>query len=319
MSLGPFDEILQTHWGMRGPLDARILREDPYRRTWWMETANGPVMIKWLGEPGQQDLAASSLRLLHYATVHGAPTVQVIPTREGAAYCSVANGILAVFEYVDAAWGTGNWKALGRAVGRLHAVPLPEFARRSPLSPAGAIPDAQRALRAFLADAGDDHELVPSARKALDIIEGLPPLGRLPIGIVHTDLGIAHTVTRMTGEITFLDTLDVGIAPLALDMPAVTCEHLSHLDSHGIASGLNVEAASQFFEEYTKYRAVEDQGFDLLLEIHQVYEITQAARLLDIHRRTGEQRMLDEAARYFRWLDYVEVMVPRDLLPLLGR
>ena len=317
MSLERFEDILQIQWGMRGPLNARVLREDQYRRTWWMDTANGPIMIKWLGEPGQQDLAAGSLRLLHYATTQGAPTVQVIPTREGAAYCTVHNGILAVFECVDAAWGTSDWKALGRAVGRLHAVPLPEFARRSPISPGGAIPAAMRNFQAFVADAGTDHELVPRARKALGILKALPPMGKLAIGVVHTDLGIAHTITRTTGEITFLDTLDIGIAPLSFDLPAVICEHLSHLDSHGAASGLNTEAARQFFIEYTKYRPVPDEERNLMLSVHQAYHIILAARYLDIHRRTGEPQMLASAKRYFDWLDYAEVMVPRDLIPLL--
>ena len=45
--------------------------------------------------------------------------------------------------------------------------------------------------------------------------------------------------------------------------------------------------------------------------------IMRAARALDEAQRSGSLDLLERARHYFRWLEYVEEMVPRDLAPLL--
>jgi phosphotransferase family enzyme len=315
----PFEELLLRHWGILGPVDASLVRDDPFRQTWWIRSRNGHMMMKWLGDPRQNDRSTNSLRLSHWATTQGAPVVQVLPTIDGAECLVLDEGTLAIFEYVDATVGVGDWRALGRAVGRLHTISVPEFAQRSALSPETAVPLATSRLEAFLSETRHDADLLQHVTRSLDILQNLPSFRDLPIGLIHTDLGIAHTMTRTTGEITFLDTLGIGTGPLILDIPPIACEHLSHLDTHGSASRLNASAAWDFLSEYSRFRMPAANEPAMLKTAHQAYEIIQAAHYIDLYRRSDNQEMLARAHAYFHWLGYVEEMVERDLLPLLER
>jgi len=295
----------------------RQVRDDPYRRTWWMNTRNGPIMIKWFGDPHERDTVVNSLRLSHWASGQGAAIVQLQPLRDGSVCLDEEDGVLTVFEYVDGAVGVGDWKVFGRAVGRLHTLPVPEFAQRSYFCPRRSVPDAERQLNAFLA-ASPVGELAEYARRSLALLRELPPFAGFPLGILHTELGIAHTLTRATGEIAFLDTLDIGIGPLAMDLPPIFCEHLSHLNTEGKASHLNLRATKEFLEEYERFRPFTTQERQNMLAVHRAHHICHAARYLDQARRSGAQELLKRALNHFRWLDYVEEMVPRDLDPLLN-
>jgi Ser/Thr protein kinase RdoA (MazF antagonist) len=281
-----------------------------------MYTRNGPVMIKWFGNPDERDTVVASLRLHYWAAQQGAALAQLLPVRDGSVSLDEEDGVLAVFEYVDGAVGVADWKVLGRAVARLHTLGTPEFARRSRFCPRRSLPEGERHLTGFLARSRG-QELHEPAERALGILRTLPSLRVLPIGIIHTDMGIAHTLTRSTGEVVFLDTLDIGVGPLAMDFPPILCEHLSHLDTGGKASRLNRSAACEFLEEYERIRPLTPHERRLILPIHRAYIICHAARYLDQAWRSGAPEFLARARTYFHWLDYAEQMIPQDLVPLL--
>lgn len=310
------EETAEHHWGLRGPFVIRQVRDDPFRRTWWMKTRNGPVMIKWFGNPEEHDTVVSSLRLHHWAVRQGAAFAQILPLTDGTVSVSEEDGELAIFEYVDGTVGVADWRALGRAVARLHAIGMPEHAPRSQFCLDRSLPEAERQLTMFLATSRGS-EMREAVHRALGLLRALPPLGALPVGIIHTDMGISHTLTRSTGEIAFLDTLDLGIGPLAVDFPPIFCEHLSHLDVTGRASHLNRAAARAFLEEYERIRPLSPQERQLILPVHRAYLISRAAHCLEQAWRTGARDITSRVRSYFHWLDYVEEMVPRDLAPLV--
>ena len=308
------EELIERNWGLHGPFAIRAVREEPYRRSWWADTRHGPVMVKWFGDPGRRELIESSLRLARWSAEQGAPVVQIIARRTGGDSIVVNDGVLAVFEYVDGAVGAGNWRALGRAVAHLHTLEVPEFAERSPAAPARALPEAYRSLRGFDAE-GDIADRIS---RALALLRELPQTFDVSTGMVHADIGIAHTLTRTTGEIVFLDTLDIGIGPLILDFPPILCEHLSHFNSAGEADRLDSAAAGEFLEEYERVRPISASERAAMIDLHRSYMVMRAARALDEARRSGSLDLLERARHYFRWLEYVEEMVPRDLAPLLS-
>jgi len=307
------EELIGHHWALHGPFAIRAVREEPYRRSWWADTRHGPVMLKWFGDPGKRELVESSLRLARWSAEQGAPVVQIIARRTGGDSIEVNGGTLAVFEYVDGAVGARNWRALGRAAAQLHTLEAPEFAERSPAAPARALPEAYRSLREFDAD-GD---VASQIAHVLGLLRDLPLAFDVPMGLVHADMGIAHTLTRASGEIVFLDTLDIGIGPLMLDLPLILCEHLSHFNTSGRADRLDVSAAGEFLEEYERVRAIPASERAAMIDLHRAYMIMRAARALDEAQRSGSLDLLERARHYFRWLEYVEEMVPRDLAPLL--
>ncbi len=282
-----------------------------------MDTRTGPVMVKWFGDPGRIEAIGSSLRLLHWTAQQGASVVQIITQRNGGEYHEFGDGLLVVFEYVDGAVGAGNWRSLGRTVARLHMLAPPEYAERSPIAPRVALPRAYSQMRSFTAGGNLDAELADYVQRGLELLRELPVFLDVSTGLIHGDIGIAHTVTRPTGEITFLDTLDIGIGPLVMDFPPILCEHLSHMNEKGFADRLDLDATRQFFDDYQRVRPLSADERESLLVAHQIFMIGRAVRTLEQAIRSGSSELRTRAIVWFQWLDYVGDMIERDLAPVL--
>ena len=313
------EELVSQHWGLRGPYTTRQLRDEPYRLTWWMQTRDGTVMIKWFGDPGREDTVVSALRLVHWAAQQGVPLSQLIMPRSGPEHLRFGDGVCVMFEYIDGAMGVNDWGALGRSVARLHTLTPPEFAERSPVAPRTGLASAHRSLRAYLETEQPDEPLADTISRTLDLLRELPVYADAPAGLIHGNLGIGHTITRASGEIAFLDTLDIGIGPFSLDFTPILCEHLSHLGADGIGERLDIDAARVFFREYEKIRPIPDMERGKILHMQQAFIVAKAARELDQSRYAGSAELQSRARTTFRWLEYVCRMVEHDLPQALDR
>jgi Ser/Thr protein kinase RdoA (MazF antagonist) len=223
-------------------------------RAWRLDTAEGPLVLRIHG-PGRIPAHAAEMAVLRRLSDHGYPAARVVPTRSGEVLFPWEDGEGYVTRWIEGVEPEGNLddvRGLGRATGRLHAVPIVDR----------GIPDTRfdvpHARREFLAlDTDPAVRAWAGYGELRDAIHatwaGLAELDDVPRAIVHTDVHFGNAVRTPTGGVVLVDWDDAGVGPAIQD---VGCFLVHHAVLPAGGGDLAPDVAAAFLGGYQKARAL---------------------------------------------------------------
>lgn len=273
--------LLAEEYGFHAQrMDALGERNEQKDGTLLVHTDRGPVIVKAVenaepdertGDPRQW--FEDWLRVQDYLANKGIPAPAPIRTKSGHLCIAREGYICAVLPYVEGQPFDATpekLRSLGRIVGWLHSVPIPDTLRgvAARQEPSVHLPIIRKVVERAVEDLPQDYRWV--ADEARRQLAELPSFEDLPRSLIHTDLAWSNLLQDAAGQLWLVDFEGAGVGPLVVDLVEVTT-YLT--DVEGGVAKLDTEGARSFYEGYTSARRLAAQELDAFPAAHRYHQL----------------------------------------------